>query len=606
MCQRYPYHNAAELIGGARPTMNNDEANSVAPAPIRLMFAAAIGAIRNLILGSLLLLGAGNAWAQVSSLDRQMLLSFYQSTNGSRWLQDSGWNGPPGSECSWFGVTCFNGAVTQLRLPDNNLGEFDATHPVAFLLPVEPVNLRELTHLDLAGNRFEQTVPNSYGTFPKLVQLDLGRMDLSVPLPAQLGNVTTLQTLFLDHNRFTGPLPESWSQLTQLRNLDLYDNALTGTLPASWSALAQLRYLSLGDNPSTLVPDSQLQGSIPSSWGQLAQLQTLHISYNQLAGTLPATLGNLLALRSLDLAGNQLAGTLPSSLGALVNLESLVLNSNQFDGTLPALGALTHLQVLILSDNAFTGPLPAGIANMASLRLLLVQNNLFEDAFPGWLCGLTNLERLLLTSNRFGGKLPDCIGQLTSLRKLGLGANTFRGVVPTSLVQLTALEALPENAIDEGHLLFNALWSDDPAVLAFIASRFPRGSQVADFHDTQTLAPTALQVQVHAPNAVRLQWTPRGLSDNGSFQILGAPSDTLFCDGFDEPCIEAALLDPPIDILTPNRLATEQVISGLQPGQRYRFIVLSVSEPNPSPFSFFFQPNRVISDPPVPVGITLP
>ncbi len=573
--------------------------------PARLPLRAIGDVLRTLTL-TCLLLGAGSAWAQVSALDRQMLLAFYQSTNGPRWLQDSGWNGPTGTECSWFGVTCFNGAVTQLRLPDNNLGEPDATHPVAFLLPIEPVNLRELTHLDLAGNRFEQLVPNSYGTFPKLVHLDLGRMDLSVPLPAQLGNVTTLETLFLDRNRFTGPLPESWSQLTQLRNLDLYDNALSGTLPASWSALTQLRLLSLGDNPSTSEPDSQLQGSIPASWGQLAQLQVLSLSYNQLDGELPATLGNLQALCRLDLAGNELEGALPASLGALVNLESLVLNSNQFEGMLAPLGALTQLQVMILADNAFSGPLPPGMANMSSLNLLLLQQNLLEDVFQNWLCGLTNLEILLLTSNRFGGKLPHCIGQLTSLRTLGLGANAFRGVVPTSITQLTALEALPDNAIDEGHLLLNALRTDDPVVLAFIAERFPRGSEIPDFNAAQTQAPTAIQVQVHAPDAVRLQWTPRGLVGNGSFQILGAPSDTLFCDGFGEPCIEAALVEPPIDILTPNRFVNEQVVSGLQPGQRYRFIVLSISEPAFSPFGFLVQPNRVISDPPVPIGITLP
>src|SRR5690606_4943572 len=114
------------------------------------------------------------AQAQVSALDREMLLGFYEATNGPRWLVNTGWNGPPGTECSWYGVTCVAGAVTELRLPDNNLGEFDATHPFAFLLPVQPVNLRSLRVLDLSGNRFTQIVPDSYGNFQALVSLNLG------------------------------------------------------------------------------------------------------------------------------------------------------------------------------------------------------------------------------------------------------------------------------------------------------------------------------------------------------------------------------------------------------------------------------------------------
>jgi Leucine-rich repeat (LRR) protein len=560
-----------------------------------------------ILLSLLALWVSAPAFAQVSALEREMLLDFYESTNGSRWLQSGGWNGAAGTECTWYGVTCFNGAVTELRLPDNNLGEADASHPFAFLLPVEPVNLPELTHLDLAGNRFEQIVPNAYGSFPKLVSLDLGRMDLSTALPAQLGNVTTLQTLFLDRNRFTGPLPESWSQLVQLRNLDLYDNALSGTLPSSWSAMTQLRFLSLGDDPFTLDADATLDGPLPPSWGQLTQLQTLSLSLNRIDGPLPASFANLLALRRLELASNELQGGLPAWIGNLVNLETLVLSDNQFDGALPAsLGALTKLQTLNLFDNAFTGPLPSGIAKLSALQGLRLQNNQLEGPFPEALCGLANLQQLLLTSNRFDGPLPACIGQLVGLRKLGLGANAFRGSVPASLMQLTSLEALPDNVIDDGHLFYNALWSDDPAVLAFIDTRFPRGNLVPDFSLTQTRAPFPVMVQADVPGSVRLQWTPRGQVGGGRFQVLGAASPTLFCDGFDAPCIEEALLAPTVDIETANRGVTEQVVGGLQPGLRYRFMVLSISEPNPSATPFFFQPNRVISDPSGVVGITLP
>jgi hypothetical protein len=179
--------------------------------------------------------------------------------------------------------------------------------------------------------------------------------------------------------------------------------------------------------------------------------------------------------------------------------------------------------------------------------------------------------------------------------------------VPPSLVQLTELIALPDNALDEGHLFFNALWSDDPAVLAFIEARFPRGNLVPEFIESQTLPPEALQIQAIAPDTVRLQWQARGRSGNGYFQIVGAASDTLFCDGFDASCLESALQSPTIEIETPTRSVVQQDVSGLIPGQRYRFVVFSVSEPTPNLiFPLFDQPNRIVSDPSTVVGLSLP
>jgi hypothetical protein len=42
---------------------------------------------------------------------RYGLATFYFSTNGESWIEDTGWLGPLG-ECDWFGVTCQDGTFT--------------------------------------------------------------------------------------------------------------------------------------------------------------------------------------------------------------------------------------------------------------------------------------------------------------------------------------------------------------------------------------------------------------------------------------------------------------------------------------------------------------
>jgi hypothetical protein len=55
--------------------------------------------------------------------ERQVLLDLYASTNGANWTNNTGWNGPAGTECSWYGVFCnsTNTNVINIHLPQNNL-----------------------------------------------------------------------------------------------------------------------------------------------------------------------------------------------------------------------------------------------------------------------------------------------------------------------------------------------------------------------------------------------------------------------------------------------------------------------------------------------------
>lgn len=72
--------------------------------------------------GFLLALGLlAGAHAAIPDSERQALLDLYVSTGGPGWTNSTGWNGAPGTECVWFGITCNGGHVVGVTLTNNNL-----------------------------------------------------------------------------------------------------------------------------------------------------------------------------------------------------------------------------------------------------------------------------------------------------------------------------------------------------------------------------------------------------------------------------------------------------------------------------------------------------
>ena len=66
---------------------------------------------------------AQTASAAIPASERQVLVNIYTSTNGATWATSTNWNGAPGTECTWYGVTCDNAQlhVTSISLGFNNL-----------------------------------------------------------------------------------------------------------------------------------------------------------------------------------------------------------------------------------------------------------------------------------------------------------------------------------------------------------------------------------------------------------------------------------------------------------------------------------------------------
>ncbi len=245
--------------------------------------------------------------SQLPAADCNALVTLFNATNGNSWIDKSGWL-TTNTPCTWFGVTCSGGRVTQLRLQSNGL---------TGTLPVDLQDLAKLNWLELQYN------------------------GLSGPIPAELGLLSELTELALYNNALSGTIPDTLSHLFKLNALRLGYNNLSGTIPKELSYLPALTILGIDSN--------KLTGSLPPELGNLTGLTLLNANDNQLSGPIPATFGDFPEIWRLWLENNQLSGQLPSQLGNLSKLRQFSVRNNAFKDEIPAsftnLGALTKLDL---------------------------------------------------------------------------------------------------------------------------------------------------------------------------------------------------------------------------------------------------------------------
>lgn len=300
---------------------------------------------------------------QVPLAECQALEALYTSTNGAQWYDKAGWS-TTNTPCSWYGVTCQAGHISQLNLSDNNL---------AGALPAQLADLGQLRVLDLKRNTLTGPVPVGLAGLAQLQTLDLSENSLDGTVPSQLGSLSALQSLNLSNNQLTGSIPTQLAGLTQLQTLNLSSNQLTGPIPSALSGLASLQVLGLNNN--------QLSGAIPAQLANLSNLRQLILEKNDLTGTIPADLGGLSHLTHLILTRNHLEGTIPPQLGNLNQLRVLQLNNNRLTGSIPvALGNLSNLFEVWLNSNALSGAVPANLCDLTGLFFLDVSFNSLSSA----------------------------------------------------------------------------------------------------------------------------------------------------------------------------------------------------------------------------------
>lgn len=271
--------------------------------------------------------------SEIPIVECEILATFYHSTYGDSWTDDSGWlvtNTP----CSWTGVICSGSHVIEIDMNHNN---------VAGSLPPELGSLSRLTQIILYGNRISGNIPTEIGNLNNLQFLRLDANSLNGSIPKTIGDLQNLIHLDLSGNSLSGAIPPELGNLSAVDFFDISDNNLSGSIPSELSQLISAQHLDLGLN--------SLSGAIPPELGNLPSIQTLTLSFNSLSGVIPPEIGNLSSIKQLFIVNNNLSGTIPSEIGNLSSLNTLRLDVNQLSGEIPVEIMSLNLSSLALDGN---------------------------------------------------------------------------------------------------------------------------------------------------------------------------------------------------------------------------------------------------------------
>ncbi len=438
-------------------------------------------------------------------------------------------------------------------------------------LPRELGNLKKLHTLWLSSNALTGTIPTELGQMAALERLELQSNQLEGSIPPGLSGLANLREIDLARNKLTGPIPQELGALANLEYLSLYANELEGTIPPQLGDLVKLRIVSLNANrltgtiPETFrklsnvtqftVTDNQLSGNLPSWIGEWTQLTDFFVNVNRFEGPLPAGLSALENLNYLDVSENQLTGPL-IDFSRLGNLVYLVVGHNQLSGPLPrSIGSLTNLTFLVLVNNAFSGPLPPEMGNMANLEFLSIGENDFDGPLPKELAKLKKAYNLSLCCNHFSGPIPREFGELTALQYLGVSFNKLEGPIPSEITRMTGLV---DHSSD---FAYNALYSNDPAVRAFVNLKHGDG----DFEATQTVMPANFRLVETTDRSATFSLTPiRWYYYGGGYQVVASKT----------PGGPAAAVATTI-----SKSENTVTVRNLEPDTTYYFTVATVSHP---------------------------
>ncbi|PWA32852.1 protein kinase-like domain-containing protein [Artemisia annua] len=279
----------------------------------------------------------------------------------------SHWNQSSNPCTSWPEITCTANTITGITIKQDIKG----------VVPPFVCDIKNLTHLDLSWNFFNENFPTG------------------------LYNCTSLEYLDLSQNYFVGRIPDDISQLSpELKYLSLLVGI--GRLPK----LNDIR-----------IFRNNLSGQLPPDFGRYSELKIFEVSDNNFTGNLPKNLCYNGMLKRLIVYTNSLSGEIPNSIGNCSRLYTLWLDRNQFTGELPAtIGNLTFLENLQLDDNMFYGNLPEIPINMI---VYSIKNNTMSGAIPSSICGSSFLEAFYVSHNNISGTIPNCFqngSRLTSLK----------------------------------------------------------------------------------------------------------------------------------------------------------------------------------------------
>ena len=186
------------------------------------------------------------------SLQRQVLLKLFNSTNGPQWRRRNNW----GKTKSFWGRAV----------------------PVGEWYHVVTNETGDVFELELNNNRLTGTILPEIGSLTFLTVLNLSFNSLKGVIPPQLCKLENLKGLYLNDNQLVGELPSELGDMQRLVWVDVSNNKLTGHIPKSVGALADLRVLALNNN--------LLTGNVPPELSELRKLELLALHCNRFTGAM--------------------------------------------------------------------------------------------------------------------------------------------------------------------------------------------------------------------------------------------------------------------------------------------------------------------------------
>eukprot|EP00934_Nitzschia_sp_Nitz4_P002522 Nitzschia sp. Nitz4//scaffold60_size111251//1796//3661//NITZ4_004133-RA/size111251-processed-gene-0.22-mRNA-1//-1//CDS//3329555522//2512//frame0 len=299
--------------------------------------------------------------------------------------------------------------------------------------------MSSLTHLSLAYNEMDGTLPTSLGLMTNLQQLILTENYWHGSIPTQIQSLTSLQHLAIDNNEFTSGI-HSLFTLTNLRELYASYNTLGDKLGnKSFLNLTKLQVLDVNNN--------RLEGPFPDALWTLPDLVVVDVHSNDLDGHLNEIPDeHYPVLKYIDAGHNFLGGGLPTTLNKLTKLTHLDVSFNRLEEPLPDdLSGMSNLKALLLTECGEVGPqsVPTWLTSMTDLRHISFRAAGRTGTIPEWFgTTLTKLETLDLDWNHISGTIPENLAALTGLEHLLLNRNWLEGTVPTGVSSLPSLETI--------------------------------------------------------------------------------------------------------------------------------------------------------------------
>nr|XP_023923606.1 leucine-rich repeat receptor protein kinase MSL1-like [Quercus suber] len=308
-----------------------------------------------------------------------------------------------------FSSNSFKGQIP-CGLPSSNI--INLSHNLLSGLLPSCLNLQDVRHLLLEGNKLTGSLPKAILNSSSLVTLDIRDNCFIGNIPDEIDGLSNLKVLSLSGNHFSGLISKQLCRLKRIGIMDLSNNSFSGTIPycfnnISFGKLAASDFvyihgLAFGIGGFSIPYKSLLNRDFPIEGSSLYFYDQVEIEIvTKYRPDLYKGL-NLDLMSALDLSLNKLIGEIPPKLGQLSSLHGLNLSHNQLTGSIPkSFSNLTQLESLDLSHNNLSGEIPSTLVDMNSLAVFNVSHNNLSGKLPDFKAQFGTFEKSSYEGNPF-------------------------------------------------------------------------------------------------------------------------------------------------------------------------------------------------------------